>query len=69
MSKNTPFFSNFMEAQTLTTEETKQAAGGLDFVKPGDLPGGFDPSKEPIYVTMKHPSDDDEGFDAPAFLR
>lgn len=48
MKKNTPFFSNFIESQIeeLNTEEAQQCSGGF---KPGQV------------VTMKAPSDDDEG--------
>ncbi|HAS6216795.1 TPA: microviridin/marinostatin family tricyclic proteinase inhibitor [Vibrio vulnificus] len=55
---NTPFFANFIESQVeeLSTEELQQCAGGA-FVT---LPGDFEP---PVDVTMKAPSDDDEGIE------
>ncbi|MBD1556372.1 microviridin/marinostatin family tricyclic proteinase inhibitor [Vibrio sp. S9_S30] len=51
MNKNTPFFSHFIESQIeeLSAQETKQCAGGYI--------GNFD------VVTMKAPSDDDEGLE------
>ncbi|WP_325893239.1 hypothetical protein [Grimontia sp. NTOU-MAR1] len=48
MDKNTPFFSNFIEADTITKEEANQISGGWIF--PNEI------------ATRKAPSDDDEGF-------
>ncbi|MCG7500170.1 microviridin/marinostatin family tricyclic proteinase inhibitor [Vibrio sp. Of7-15] len=58
MNKNKPFFNNFIESQVeeLTTEEANQCAGGFKSWPPGDL------------VTMKSPSDDDEGIDFPPMV-
>ncbi|MDP2574534.1 microviridin/marinostatin family tricyclic proteinase inhibitor [Vibrio penaeicida] len=64
MSKNTPFFNNFIEADTLTEEEANQISGGtINF-------GGISTRKAPsdddegfAIATRKAPSDDDEGFE------
>ncbi len=68
MSKKKPFFSNFIETQIeeLNTQEEQQCAGGIN-------PEDFElvtmkaPSDddEGFYVTLKYPSDDDEGKDLP----
>ncbi len=71
--KNSPFFSNFIEEQTqeLSTEELQSCAGGGCVAPPGG-PGNGPISPEElaellygpvVHVTMKHPSDDDEGSD------
>ncbi len=55
MSKNTPFFNHFIETQVevLSELEAEQTSGGFDFT-------AF-PPKDEGWVTMKHPSDSDEG--------
>lgn len=64
MSKNTPFFNNFIESQVdvLTEEEATQCSGGF-----ATLPPGFEIEPFPPVVTMKAPSDDDEGCIYPPF--
>jgi len=47
MSNKEPFFSQFIEAQELSEDEAKQVSGGR--------------WKWPPVMTMKYPSDDDEG--------
>ncbi|CZF84009.1 microviridin/marinostatin family tricyclic proteinase inhibitor [Grimontia marina] len=54
MDKNTPFFSNFIEADTITKEEANQISGGWNF--PNEI------------ATRKAPSDDDEGFSSSAIV-
>ena len=61
MSKNTPFFNNFIETQVeeLSQADAESCSGGIGPVYP------IDPIRpiRPIDVTMKAPSDDDEGGD------
>ena len=53
MNKNTPFFNNFIEAETLTEEEVSQIAGGC---------ANFSTSSFSVSdLTRKYPSDNDEG--------
>ncbi len=61
MSKASPFFANFIESQVeeLTSEEMAQTSGGSLQDLIDKLPKDFKPPFE--YVTMKAPSDDDEG--------
>ncbi len=57
---NKPFFSNFLEEQ-----DVQQVKGGI---LPGD--GGCvitDPRKDQLEVTMKAPSDGDEGAELELF--
>ncbi|MBD1556374.1 microviridin/marinostatin family tricyclic proteinase inhibitor [Vibrio sp. S9_S30] len=66
MSKNTPFFNNFIEAETLTEEEINQVSGGV--VNRGNFSNIIFPlDSESETATRKSPSDDDEGISAIAF--
>ncbi len=56
MNKNTPFFNNFIEAETLTEEEANQIAGGCVNFETSPI--------SPADLTRKYPSDDDEGGNA-----
>jgi hypothetical protein len=47
MTNKQPFFAQFIEAQELSNEETLNVSGGR--------------RRPPIFVTLKYPSDDDEG--------
>lgn len=57
MNKNQPFFAQFMQTQELTEEQISQVAGGV-LEQPAQANAA-----EKIMVTMKHPSDNDEGGD------
>ena len=57
MSKE-PFFSQFVEAQELTSEETQEVSGGVGKAVTQKYPSDDD---EGVFVTLKYPSDDDEG--------
>lgn len=74
MNTSEPFFSQFIEAQELTEEETDQVSGGqraLPPIRTSKLRDcddwGYVTMKAPSdddedhYVTMKYPSDNDEG--------
>ncbi len=70
MSKKKPFFSNFIETQIeeLNTQEEQQCAGGInpDF-ELVTMKAPSDDDEGGDLVTMKYPSDDDEGHDLAAY--
>ena len=65
---NKPFFANFLEEQ-----DVKEVSGGTYIGLPvGVAPGGggcviTDPRKDQLEVTMKAPSDGDEGAELELF--
>ncbi len=62
MNNNQPFFTQFMQSQELTAEQTDQVAGGDPVTR---TPFPSFPPFPPENVTMKAPSDDDEGCNIP----
>ena len=69
MNKNTPFFNNFIEADTITEEEANQIAGGI--VNFGGIATRKAPSDDDegfAISTRKAPSDDDEGSSSSAII-